>query len=66
MTGAAQRWTSRKLLFSMATVALASFLLWHGMIDKQTWEHVTIAVVGGYLASNVIQRATAKPETPAS
>ena len=51
---------SRKFLLALATVASATWLVAAGHIADGVYSAVVIAAVGGYLAANVTQRATAK------
>ena len=51
---------SRKFLLALATVASATWLVASGHIADGVYSAVVIAAVGGYLAANVTQRATAK------
>jgi len=54
---------SRKFLLALATVASATWLVAAGHIADGVYSAVVIAAVGGYLAANVTQRATAKETT---
>lgn len=54
---------SRKFLLAMATVASATWLVAAGHIADGVYSAVVIAAVGGYLAANVTQKATAKETT---
>lgn len=54
---------SRKFLLALATVASATWLVASGHIADGVYSAVVIAAVGGYLAANVTQRATAKETT---
>jgi hypothetical protein len=51
---------SRKFLLALATVASATWLVASGHIADGVYSAVVIAAVGGYLAANVTQKATAK------
>lgn len=51
---------SRKFLLALATVASATWLVAAGHIADGVYSAVVIAAVGGYLAANVTQKATAK------
>lgn len=51
---------SRKFLLALATVASATWLVAAGHISDGVYSAVVIAVVTGYMAANVTQRATAK------
>ena len=55
-----KRLASRKFLLALATVASATWLVAAGHIADGVYSAVVIAAVGGYLAANVTQRATAK------
>lgn len=54
---------SRKFLLALATVASATWLVAAGHIADGVYSAVVIAAVGGYLAANVTQKATAKEAT---
>lgn len=58
-----KRLASRKFLLALATVASATWLVAAGHIADGVYSAVVIAAVGGYLAANVTQRATAKDMT---
>ena len=51
---------SRKFLLCVTTVASATWLTAAGHIADGVYSAVVIAAVGGYLAANVTQKATAK------
>ena len=55
-----KRLASRKFLLALATVASATWLVAAGHIADGVYSAVVIAAVGGYLAANVTQKATAK------
>ncbi len=54
------RYASRKFAVAMAAIASASWLVYSGHIADGVYSAVVIAAVGGYLAANVTQKATAK------
>lgn len=54
------RYASRKFVVAMAAIASASWLVYAGHIADGVYSAVVIAAVGGYLAANVTQKATAK------
>ena len=54
------RYASRKFIVAMAAIASASWLVYSGHIADGVYSAVVIATVGGYLAANVTQKATAK------
>ena len=59
------RLTSRKFILAMTVFIGASLLLAFKMIEPAVWRDIVIAVLGGYLTSNVVQKAvTAKVTTP--
>jgi len=58
-----KRLASRKFLLALATVASATWLVASGHIADGVYSAVVIAAVGGYLAANVTQKATAKETT---
>lgn len=58
-----KRLASRKFLLALATVASATWLVAAGHIADGVYSAVVIAAVGGYLAANVTQKATAKETT---
>ena len=53
------RYASRKFIVAMAAIASASWLVYTGHIADGVYSAVVIAAVGGYLAANVTQKATA-------
>jgi len=57
------RYASRKFAVAMAAIASASWLVYTGHIADGVYSAVVIAAVGGYLAANVTQKATAKEGT---
>lgn len=57
--------TSRKFLLAVATLLLASLLVWFGHIEPLLWRDVVIATVGAYITGNVTQKVMAgKAPTP--
>ena len=56
------RYASRKFIVAMAAIASASWLVYSGHIADGVYSAVVIAAVGGYLAANVTQKATAKED----
>ena len=54
------RYASRKFVVAMSAIASASWLVYRGHIADGVYSAVVIATVGGYLAANVTQKATAK------
>lgn len=54
------KFTSRKFLLSMFTVASATWLVAIGHIADGVYSAVVIAVAGSYIAGNVAQKATEK------
>jgi hypothetical protein len=60
-----ERLTSRKFLLALATLMMASLLLWFDHIEALVWRDVVIATVGAYITANVTQRVMAgKAGTP--
>lgn len=59
-----QRAGGRKFLATLAVVASASVLVWFSKIDAGVYSAVIIAVVGGFLTSNVVQKAVAAKGQP--
>ncbi len=55
-----KHFASRKFLLALTTVASATWLVASGHIADGVYSAVVISAVGGYLAANVTQRATAK------
>lgn len=51
---------SRKFILAMVSVLSATWLVHTGHIADGVYSAVVIAVVGGYLTANVVQKATAK------
>ena len=56
------RYASRKFIVAMMAIASASWLVYSGHIADGVYSAVVIAAVGGYLAANVTQKATAKED----
>jgi hypothetical protein len=54
---------SRKFILALFAVASATWLVAAGHIADGVYSAVVIAAVGGYLAANVTQKATAKEST---
>jgi hypothetical protein len=50
------RYTSRKLIVAIATVALATWLLLDADIAEAMWWNVVQLALGGYFAANVGQK----------
>jgi|SanBayMetagenome_1026888.scaffolds.fasta_scaffold25105_1 hypothetical protein len=46
----------RKFTLSVLTQALISVLLFYGKLDVSAYSTITIAVVGAYIAGNVVQK----------
>lgn len=51
---------SRKFVLALTSVLSATFLVYTGHIADGVYSAVVIAVAGGYLTANVVQKATAK------
>lgn len=58
-----KHFASRKFLLALATVASATWLVAAGHIADGVYSAVCISAVGGYLAANITQKATAKEPT---
>lgn len=58
------RLTSRKFILAMLVVILTAGLCAAKLISEGVYSTVIIAVVGGYLAANVTQKATDKQGAP--
>lgn len=54
------RYASRKFILSCLTLVSASGLVWFGHISDGVYSAVVIAVIVGYYAANVAQKATVK------
>jgi len=52
----------RKFLASVLSIVSATALCWTGHIADGVYSAVMIATVGAYIAGNVAQKATAKPQ----
>lgn len=50
------RLTSRKFILAMATLILASILVYQAKISDGVYSTIIVATVGVYLASNVYQK----------
>lgn len=57
------KFTSRKFILAVLTLASATWLCWAGLIADGVYSAVVIATVGAYLAANVTQKATTKAPT---
>ena len=57
------RFASRKFLLALAALISAHVLCAYGHISDGVYSAVLLGCVGGYLAANVTQRATAKGAT---
>ena len=53
---------SRKFLVVLGVLVGNAALVWYGRIADGVYSAVVISVVAAYLAANVTQKATAKPE----
>lgn len=58
------KFTSRKFILAVLTLASATWLCRSGYIADGVYSAVVIATVGAYLAANVSQKATTKQVTP--
>lgn len=54
------RYASRKFLLCLATLAIASALVWNNLISDGVYSSVVIATVAAYIAGNVTQKSVAK------
>lgn len=57
------RFASRKFMLAFAALISAHVLCAFGHISDGVYSAVILGCVGGYLAANVTQKATAKAET---
>lgn len=55
------RYRSRKFLLAVLAQISANVLVWFGKIDPGVFSAVIIATVAAYIAGNVTQRATGRP-----
>lgn len=60
------RYSSRKFILAMLSLASASALVWFGRISDGVYSSVVIAAVGAYLAANVGQKAVEGREKDAA
>ena len=49
----------RKFLIALLSIITNSLLVWFQKIEPSVYSTVTIAVVGGYIVGNVVQKSTA-------
>lgn len=56
------KFTSRKFLLALGTVASATFLVFNGNIADGVYSAVVIAVVNGYFLGNVAQKKLVEKE----
>jgi hypothetical protein len=54
------RYTSRKFILSLLTLASATWLVYAGHIADGVYSAVVIATVGAYIVGNVAQKAATK------
>jgi hypothetical protein len=54
------RFTSRKFILALLTLASVTWLVYAGHISDGVYSAVVIATVGAYIAGNVAQKASAK------
>lgn len=54
------KYWSRKFIVAMAALSSANVLVWFGHISDGVYSAVVIAVVGGFMTANVVQKATSK------
>lgn len=57
------KYWSRKFIVAMAALGSANVLVWFGHISDGVYSAVVIAVVGGFMTANVVQKATASKES---
>lgn len=60
MNATLNRLLSRKFLLALFSLASSTWLCSHGDISDGVYSAVVIATVGGYIAGNVVQKATTK------
>jgi uncharacterized membrane protein len=53
----------RKFLIALLSIISNSLLVWFSKIEPSVYSTVTIAVVGGYIVGNVVQKNTATSVT---
>jgi len=51
-----QKIGGRKFLIAFLSVLTNSLLVWFGKIEPGVYSTVSIAIVGGYIAGNVVQK----------
>lgn len=56
-TDTTARLTSRKFILAMTVFIGASLLLACKLIEPPLWRDIVVMVLGGYLTSNVVQKA---------
>lgn len=57
MSAAAARWTSRKLVFSFAVFAVASWFRWLDLITAADWKQIATGALAIYGLANVAQKS---------
>ncbi len=57
------RFASRKFILALLAQAANVALCWAGKIDAGVFATVSAFTIGGYLTSNVVQKATTKDAT---
>jgi hypothetical protein len=54
------KWTSRKFIAAMSSLASAHFLVWFGHIADGVYSAVVIATIAAYITGNVAQKVVSK------
>lgn len=57
------KFTSRKFFLVVGTQLLLFICLWTGTLPSDVFQSITMVLISGYLASNVVQKATTKDKT---
>lgn len=61
---AASRYASRKFIAAMTSLGLTQWALFEHALDSADYKTIMLAVVGGYVAGNVAQKAVEQRQPP--
>lgn len=61
---AASRYASRKFIAAMTGLGLTQWALFEHALDSADYKTIMLAVVGGYVAGNVAQKAVEQRQPP--
>lgn len=61
ITNAITKLGGRKFILCVVTELLTAGLLWFGKLDQGGYTTVTLAIIGAYIAGNVMQKVQTTP-----